>query len=74
MKLGVLRLQERLHSVSAGHVKYENLLDELITGQFTVFKKLYIKKEKVENVIVVDDYVSQLLQNNMIAHCNHIIL
>lgn len=69
MKLGVLRLQERLHSVSARHVKYENLLDELITGQFTVFKKLYIKKEKVENVIVVDDYVSQLLQNNMIAHC-----
>ena len=65
MKLGVLRLQERLHVLASGYSKYETLLDEMIYSQFEVFKKLYLKDRQIENVIVVDDYVSVLLQNKV---------
>lgn len=67
MKLGVLRLQERLHVLSSSYSKYEILLDEMIDSQFEVFKKLYLKDRQVENMIIVDDYVSVLLQNRMLG-------
>lgn len=67
MKLGVLRLQERLHALSFGYAKYETLLDEMINSQFEVFKKLYLKDRQIENVIIVDDYVSALLQNKLLG-------
>lgn len=67
MKLGVLRLQERLHVLSSGYARYEALLDEMINSQFEVFKKLYIKDRQIDNVIVVDDYVSALLQKQLIG-------
>ena len=67
MKLGVLRLQERLLVLASGYSKYETLLDEMITSQFEVFKKLYLKDRQIENVIIVDDYVSVLLQNKVLG-------
>lgn len=67
MKLGVLRLQERLHALSSGYAKYEALLDEMINSQFEVFKKLYLKDRQIENVIIADDYVSALLQNKLLG-------
>ena len=67
MKLGVLRLQERLLVLASGYSKYETLLDEMITSQFEVFKKLYLKDRQIENMIVVDDYVSVLLQNKVLG-------
>ena len=67
MKLGVLRLQERLHVLSSGYAKYETLLDEMINSQFEVFKKLYLKDRQMENVIVVDDHVSALLQKRLLG-------
>ena len=67
MKLGVLRLQERLLVLASGYSKYETLLDEMITSQFEVFKKLYLKDRQIENVIVMDDYVSVLLQNKVLG-------
>lgn len=63
MKLGVLRLQENLQQLSAKPSKIEMLLDEIIGAQLTVFEKLYLKDRMIENIIVVDDYVSVLLQN-----------
>ncbi len=67
MQLGVLRLQERLHTLSSGYSKYEILLEEMIHSQIEVFKKLYLKDKQIENVIVVDDYVSVLLQNRLLG-------
>ena len=67
MKLGVLRLQERLHVFTSANAKYEMLLDEMIDSQFEVFKKLYLKDRQIENMIIVDDHVSNLLQNGMLG-------
>ena len=65
MKLGVLRLYANLMKLSTSHAKYETLLEEMITGPFSVFKKMYLKNDTVENIIVVDDYVSRFLQSNV---------
>jgi len=67
MKLGVLRLQERLHVLTSTSIKYETLLDEMIDSQFEVFKKLYLKDRQIENIIIVDDHVSILMQNKLLG-------
>lgn len=67
MKLGVLRLQERLLQLAVKPSKYELLLNELIESQLNVFEKLYLKDRDIENVIIVDDYLSPLLQNTSIC-------
>ena len=62
MKLGVLRLEERIGHLASNNVNYESLLEEVINTQLSVFKKLYLKDREIENIIVVDDYVSVLMQ------------
>ena len=67
MRLGVLRLQEWLNRLNAASSKIEELIDELATAQLSVFKKMYLKDCKIENIIVVDDYLSVVLQNAAIT-------
>lgn len=62
MKIGVFRLEESLRHLAGNINKYESLLDEAITSQLSVFKKLYLKEREIENLIIVDDYVSFLMQ------------
>ena len=62
MKLGVLRLEEGIGHLASNNMNYESLLEEVINTQLSVFKKLYLKDREIENIIVVDDYVSFLMQ------------
>lgn len=63
MKLGVLRLQERMNHLNAASSKMEGLIDEIVSAQLSVFKKMYLKDCKIENIILMDDYLSVILQN-----------
>ena len=47
--------------------QYENIIDEFISSQLAVFKKLYLKDRAIENIIVVDDYISAVVKRKM-AH------
>lgn len=58
LKLGVLRLQERLKAMDAAPSQVEKLVEEMVSAQISVFKKLYLKERDIENIIVVDDYLS----------------
>ncbi|MGN0290098.1 MAG: exopolyphosphatase [Lachnospiraceae bacterium] len=62
MRIGVLRLEERIRHLASNNAKYESLLDETVSTQLAVFKKLYLKDREIENIILVDDYVSFLMQ------------
>ena len=62
MKLGVLRLRERLQHMEASVGKYEDLIDEMVDTQMAVYKKLYLREREIKNIIVVDDYISVLLR------------
>lgn len=61
MKLGVLRLQDQLGRLNIRSGQYETILDEMISSQLAVFKKLYLKDREIENIIVVDDYISAVV-------------
>lgn len=65
MKLGVLRLQDQIGRLNLRRDQVENILDELVGSQLKVFKKLYLEKRNIENVIVVDDYVSAVVGKNV---------
>ena len=58
MKLGVLRLREQLHHLNVKPVKEEELISEIVNAQLSVFKTLYLKDRQIQNIIVVDDYLS----------------
>ena len=58
MRLGVLRMQERLNHLNAKSTQIENLIDEMATAQLSTYKKLYLKDREIENIIIVDDYIS----------------
>lgn len=58
LRLGVLRIQDMLNHLSSRHGKVEDLIDELATAQLASYKKMYLKDREIENIIVVDDYVS----------------
>lgn len=58
IRLGVLRLQELVNHLNARSTQVETLIDEMATAQLATYKKLYLKDREIENIIVVDDYIS----------------
>ena len=58
LRLGVLRLQELLTHLNAGRSQMETLVDELAAAQLGTYKKLYLKDREIQNIIIVDDYIS----------------
>lgn len=58
LKLGVLRIQERLNHLNARRAQIENLIDEMASAQLSSYKKLYLKDREIQNIIIIDDYVS----------------
>ena len=67
MKLGILRLQDKMSHLNIRPGQYEAMIDEFISSQLAVFKKLYLKDHEIENIIVVDDYISAVVEHKMSA-------
>lgn len=64
MRLGVLRLQDQLGRLNISPRQYEVILDEMVSSQIALFKKLHLKDRHVDNIIVVDDYISAFVGKN----------
>ncbi len=64
IRLGILRIRERLGSMKVTRSHYAQLLDEMVEAQIEAFKKLYLKDRQIENIIVVDDYLSYVIQSS----------
>lgn len=58
MRLGVLRIQERIAHLNAKSTQMESLIDEMAAAQLSTYKKLYMKDRVIKNLIIVDDYLS----------------
>jgi len=65
LKLGVMRLDSILKRMRVNHKTYENILDDMIVSQLSVFKKLYMKDKDITSLIVVDDYISPILKRGV---------
>lgn len=62
LRTGVLRIHTTMQEVQATRTKYMDLVSELVNSQLTVFSKLYLKDKDIENIIIIDDYVSPVIQ------------
>ncbi len=67
LRLGVLRLRDYMNQLGAGRGQYEALIEELVNAQLSVFKKLYLKEREINNIIIVDDYISTLVQKRLFS-------
>lgn len=62
IRLGILRMREMLMDLKPRTNHYEQLLEELADNQLSVFKRLYLKDKKIASIIIVDDYISHIMQ------------
>lgn len=65
IRLGILRIKEMLNKLQPRRAQMDDLMSEIIGNQLEAFKKLYLSDNKINNIIVVDDYVSMILQKKM---------
>ncbi len=63
---GVLRMREELGSLSYRTYQLEELVEELIGEQIQSFKDNFVENREIRNIILVDDYVSLILQKGLL--------
>jgi exopolyphosphatase/guanosine-5'-triphosphate,3'-diphosphate pyrophosphatase len=78
LRLGVLRLKEILNQLDVVPSQYEAILGEIIASQMNTYKKLYLRDRYIENVIIIDDYISDIIirrtKNENKGHSNKMML
>ena len=62
--LGSLRIRERLAAFEKETIHYDMLVDQLIHRDISNFKRMYLKNRKIENIILVGDYFTNLIFQN----------
>lgn len=63
LRLGILRLYEKIRSIDARESQRDAMISEMVDSQLEVFQKLYLNNRKIRNLIIVDDYISALMQS-----------
>ena len=63
---GVLRMREELARVSYRSYQLEDIVEEMVCDSLDSFREMFVRDKKIQNVILVDDYVSQIVHRNYI--------
>lgn len=61
---GVLRMREELTRVSYRSYQLEDIVEEMVCDSLESFREMFVGDKKIQNIILVDDYVSLILQRN----------
>src|SRR5699024_8245804 len=56
IRMGNLRIRERLSGLENETTHYERLIEELIQNEIVSFKKMYLKDRKIENIMLIGDF------------------
>ena len=64
IRLGILIIRERLATIRSTQARAEGLIEELVNSQLAIFRKLYLKNREINNIIFVDDYISEVVRKN----------
>lgn len=64
MKLGVLRIQDRMNTLKVSLGNYSKFVTELCESALNTYKKLYIKENTIDNLIIFDDHISMLVNRS----------
>ena len=59
IRMGNLRVRERLQPVIGETTHYERLVEELIQNRIYSFRKMYLKDRKIENIVLNGDFITE---------------
>lgn len=63
IRLGILRLEDMINNLAPRTRDYDAILDELIDNQLYIFKRHHLKGKEIENIILIDDYISVAIEH-----------
>lgn len=61
--LGIMRLREKLTLIESMVSNYEEQIQELIDKELLIFKNLYLQGRKIKYVIMVGDYIGDIIRD-----------
>ncbi len=61
MRLGSLRIRERLLALEKETIHYEQLVEEYIHNELLTFKKLYLENREIKHVIFLGDFFTDII-------------
>ncbi len=67
LKMGVLRLLERMTTMGASRSQFAHLIGEYIEPSLNIYKKLYLRDREIENLIIVDDYIAPIINKGVLS-------
>ncbi|MGN0484715.1 MAG: HD domain-containing protein [Lachnospiraceae bacterium] len=62
--MGTMRIREKLSTLSKDILSYEKEIEELVDKELRMFKSMYLKDISVKNVIMIGDYLSEIIQSD----------
>lgn len=68
LKIGVLRVYERMAHIKPNPLRYEAVLEDIIDSELNTFRKMYLKDKMISNVIIVDDYLSPVITSSTVKN------
>jgi exopolyphosphatase/guanosine-5'-triphosphate,3'-diphosphate pyrophosphatase len=67
---GILRMKEELSRMSYKSHHLETIVGEMVNGSLESFREMYLGDRQIQNIILVDDYVSRVIQKNYLISKN----
>jgi exopolyphosphatase/guanosine-5'-triphosphate,3'-diphosphate pyrophosphatase len=64
---GVLRMKEELTRMSYKTYQLETMVEEMLCGSLESFREMYLEDRNIQNIILVDDYISLVVQRNYLG-------
>ena len=61
MKIGNLRVREKLQSAMGKTDNYEDLVEQLIQNDLSLFRSMYIRDLKIQNIILNGDFITEMI-------------
>ena len=62
LRFGTLRIRERLAALEGSSLRYGDIVEEMINTDIYNFRRLYQKEQKIENIIIVGEFINQMIQ------------
>lgn len=61
LKMGSLRIRERLKELEKQNTRYEQLIEEFIRNDLIAFQRLYLKDRDIKNIIFMGDLLTETI-------------
>ncbi|MBR0396951.1 MAG: HD domain-containing protein [Eubacterium sp.] len=73
LRIGSLRIRDRLIPVRVGTANYERLVEEYISNKLHTFRDVHLKQRRFENVILNGDFITETLFRDIEAKQTHAV-